>query len=183
MIPHARFAQDEETQKADTCGEGWLVGFVVRRGGFGSGCCGWLCPLGIGIAIGIGIELDSSALGSRYRCRSRRERRGFTGRVLVRGGRVGKFRRPEISAELMPRLRFVFRGVVGRWGRIRCSWGKGFCRPSRGWLCMGRRNPALTRWAIVYRPSGPAEVLASQSANDQCLGRGERTDSGGSAHR
>ena len=43
--------------------------------------------------------------------------------------------------------------------------------------------PPLTPWAIVFRPSGPAEGLASQSANAACLGRGERTDSGWSAHR
>ena len=27
--------------------------------------------------------------------------------------------------------------------------GRGFCRPCRGWVFMGGRNPALTRWAIV----------------------------------
>jgi hypothetical protein len=33
--------------------------------------------------------------------------------------------------------------------------GQGFCRPCRGWVFMGGRNPALTRWAIVCWPSGP----------------------------
>jgi hypothetical protein len=41
-------------------------------------------------------------------------------------------------------------GSPGRWG---------FCRPCRGWVFMGRRNPALTRWAIVCRPSGPGARL------------------------
>ena len=31
----------------------------------------------------------------------------------------------------------------------------GFCRPCRGSMLLGGRNPALTRWAIVWRPSGP----------------------------
>ena len=39
--------------------------------------------------------------------------------------------------------------------RILAIVGKGFCRPSRGWVLMGGRNPALTRWAIICRPSGP----------------------------
>jgi hypothetical protein len=30
-----------------------------------------------------------------------------------------------------------------------------FCRPSRCSVFMGGRNPALTRWAILCRPSGP----------------------------
>jgi hypothetical protein len=48
---------------ADAWGEGGWAGFSSV--GMVSGCCGWLCPLGIGIAIGIGIELGSFALGSR----------------------------------------------------------------------------------------------------------------------
>ena len=41
--------------------------------------------------------------------------------------------------------------AIGCW----CSWTKGFCRPGWGWVFMGEPNPALTRWAIVCRPSGP----------------------------
>jgi hypothetical protein len=56
--------------------------------------------------------------------------------------------------EALRLIRFVFRcdgEAVGCW-RL---WGKGFCRPSRGWVLMRGRNPALTRWAIICRPSGP----------------------------
>ena len=56
------------------------------------------------------------------------------------------------DARKMPGLRSI------RWARRKNVWRPGswgFCRPCRGWLCMGRRNPALTRWAIICRPSGP----------------------------
>ncbi len=49
--------------------------------------------------------------------------------------------------------------VPGRWRAMETDTafvgGQGFCRPSRGWLCKVGRNPALTRWAIICRPSGP----------------------------
>jgi hypothetical protein len=70
----------------------------------------------------------------------------------------------------MPRTRFVFRRIVGRWGRIRCLWGQRFCRPSRGWLCMGGRNPALTRWAIIWRPSGPGATALEGARLPRCIG-------------
>jgi hypothetical protein len=41
------------------------------------------------------------------------------------------------------------RGVADR-----CVKKRGICRPS-GAGFMGGWNPALTRWAIVWRPSGP----------------------------
>ena len=36
-----------------------------------------------------------------------------------------------------------------------CRTREGICRPCRGLVLMRGRNPALTRWAISCRPSGP----------------------------
>ncbi len=45
----------------------------------------------------------------------------------------------------MPRIRCV----VGRWRRIRRSWGKGFCRPCRGWVFIRGMEPSAH--ALGYR--------------------------------
>ena len=63
------------------------------------------------------------------------------------------------------------------------AWESGVCVAPLGLVLQCVWVPQLTPWAIVVQRSGPAEGLASQSACDQYLGRGERTDSGRSAHR
>jgi hypothetical protein len=53
--------------------------------------------------------------------------------------------------EALRLIRFVFRGVVGRWRRQRmlAVAREGDLSPRWGWFSMWGRNPALTRWATV----------------------------------
>ena len=43
-----------------------------------------------------------------------------------------------------------------------------FCRPCRGWLLIWGRNPALTRWAIIFRCSAPVVTAPGKA----CRGLG-----------
>jgi len=48
------------------------------------------------------------------------------------------------------------------------------CRPCRGWLFLGGRNPALTHWATVLRPSGPDLLTAHPSKKAKMLPVGKQ---------
>jgi hypothetical protein len=65
--------------------------------------------------------------------------------------------------EALRLIRFVFRDVVERWcsERMLAFVGEGNLSPLPGLGFLGGRNPALTRWAIVCRPSGPGAGISA----------------------
>jgi hypothetical protein len=99
-------------------------------------------------------------------------------RVLVILAAIPCGGRPTVSREDAKTRRgedreAIVRGAIScrwrpLWGRSAAGWeqnqariGWAFCSPCRGWSYMGERNPRLTPWATLCRPSGPVAMTSN----------------------
>ena len=76
--------------------------------------------------------------------------------------------------EALRLVSFAFRAVDERWsgGRVRAFMCEGNLSPRWGWVFLVGRNPALTRWAIICRPSGPGATALEAARLPRCIGIG-----------
>jgi hypothetical protein len=116
---------------------------------------------------------------SRYRSRYRRVRRGFAGRVhrppgACRVGMLGMATTDTLAALRLCGLSGSYSGALSRGVAAIGCWrsGERDLSPPPGLGVHGGRNPALTRWAIVCRPSGPKATALEGARLPRCIGIG-----------
>jgi hypothetical protein len=60
--------------------------------------------------------------------------------------------------------------------RLRVGTGEEVLSPRWGWVSFVGRNPALTRWAIIWRPSGPGASAIRRFAAWGCARNADTLD-------